>query len=60
MREIVIQHREKITNYNDRFCRDDAHTMYSNIIVTAVQAGFEANPCVRVGEALGLVSGTYR
>ena len=60
MREIVTQRRENITNYNDRFCPDDAHMMYSNIIVTAIQAGFEANPCVRVGEALGLVSSTHR
>jgi len=60
MREIVVRHRENIANDNDYFYRSDAHPMYSNIIVAAIQAGFEANPCVRVIEALGLVSSTRR
>jgi len=59
-REIVIRHREKIANDNDYVRYSDAHPMYSNIVVAAVQAGFEANPCVRVIEALGLVSSTHR
>ena len=39
-------------------CNDDpAHRLYSTTITASLQATFEADPCVRVVEALGIVSG---
>jgi hypothetical protein len=54
-REIVSRHREVIANENSYSCRDLAHQLYSGTIVTTLQAAFEADPCVRVAEALALV-----
>ena len=63
MRQIVTQHREKIVNdsrYNrttrDNECDDAVHRLYASTIVASLQAAFEEDPCVRVGEALGLAS----
>ena len=55
-REIVNRHREKIERSRD-FCKGDAaHQLYSGTIASSLQAAFEENPCVRVSEALGIVS----
>jgi len=55
MQQIVNQHREHIVR--DAFCCfETTRQLYSSIIVGTVQAAFEADPCVRVVEALGLVS----
>jgi hypothetical protein len=56
MRKILNRHRESITDIRLLQCCNDAHRLYSGIIVATLQAAFEANPCVQVGEALGLVS----
>ena len=62
MWEIMREHQKKIawgiwdTERNCYVCGDSAHQLYSSTIVTAIQAAFEANPCVRVTEALGIVS----
>ena len=54
MREIVDKHRKTIAvGYHP--CNDAAHTLYSGTIVATIQAAFEADPCVQVAEALGLV-----
>ena len=54
MREIVNKHHKDIADgYHP--CADAAHTLYSSTIVASIQAAFEANPCVQVAEALGLV-----
>jgi len=62
MREIAAQHREDIAeDIGGRHgCYSDVHKIYSGTIVAAIQAAFEADPCIRVAEALGLVSSTYR
>ena len=59
MREIVSRRREGIMDSGPGLCCDDAHRIYSSIMVVAVQAGFEADPCVRVAEELGLVSSVH-
>ena len=58
MREIVIQHQKHITSYHSslRDCSNNVHQLYSSNIVAPIQDAFEADPCVRVVEALGLVS----
>ena len=56
MRKIVNRNREAIMDTTPRQCYNDAHRLYSGIIVATLQAAFEANPSVQVGEALGLVS----
>ena len=58
MREIVSRHREKIMEDGRHPCTDETHSIYSSTIVFPIQAAFEADPCVRVVEALGLVSST--
>lgn len=61
MREIVSSHREHIGW--DRFpvhCRDDLHSLYSGTIAAAFQAAFEADPCVRAGDAVRWIPSTPR
>jgi len=58
MREIVGKHHETIAT-QPRFspCNDDlAHRLYSSTITASLRAAFEADPCVRVIEAVGIVS----
>ena len=58
-RQIVERHRAEIGMNRYYFCpsgHDDAHRLYSSIIASSLQAAFEENPCVRVIEALGIVS----
>jgi hypothetical protein len=54
MREIVHRHREVITSNELHRCGDSAHQLYSGTVVTTLQAAFEADPCVRVADALTL------
>jgi len=56
MRNIVRRHHKDIAKYNGRTCNDNPHSLYSSTIVAALQAAFEADPCVQVGEALGSIS----
>jgi len=56
MREIAGKHQKDIARNNSTSCADSAHRLYSGTIVATLQAAFEADPCVRVVEALGLVS----
>ena len=56
MREIVRKRQGKIAEDSHYRCNlDDVHRLYSSTIVAAVQAAFEADPCLRVAEALGSV-----
>jgi hypothetical protein len=54
MREIIRRHREYIAR-GSYPCQDIHHSIYSSAIVSTLQAAFEADPCVQVKEALGLV-----
>ena len=58
MRGIIKIHRQRIRDdeWNNSCPKDAAHRLYSGIIVASLQAAFEANPCVQVTEALGVVS----
>lgn len=56
MRDIVRDHHRVIANDGYPTCNDPAHQLYSSTIVASLQAAFEADPCVRVPEALGIVS----
>jgi len=58
MRQIVNQHQEDIAKGGGgpSSCTDTAHRLYYTAIVASTQAALEANPCIRVAEALGLVS----
>jgi len=58
MREIVERHRLRIQNdeWNYACPTEAAHELYSGTIVHSLQAAFEANPCIQVTEALGVVS----
>ena len=58
MRRIVETHQYRIEKekWNNSCPEDAAHKLYSGIIVTSLQAAFEANPCIQVTEALGVVS----
>ena len=56
MREIVGRHQAKIDGRFPTQCRDLVHSLYSGTIASTIQAAFEMDPCVRVGEALGLVA----
>jgi len=55
MQQIVSQHRGDIVD-DTHCCPATSNKLYSSTIVGAIQAAFEADPCVRVVEALGLVS----
>jgi len=57
MREIAGKHQTDIANSRSFSCGSDVHRLYSGTIVATIQAAFEADPCVGVVEALGLVSG---
>jgi len=54
MRKILSWHHDQISK-SDRTCRDTAHLLYPSTIVAAIRVAFEANPCVQVVEALGVV-----
>jgi len=58
MREIVKLHQKQIQQdtWNHPCPKDTVHYLYSGIIVASLQEAFEANPCVQVAEALGIVS----
>ena len=56
MREIVSGHREYIATDGYDSCTDDYHALYCTAIVAALQAAFEADPCVQVTAAFSLVS----
>ena len=58
MREIVSRHRSHITNTCYSGCDTKANTIFANNILTSIQAAFEADPCLRVVEALGLAATT--
>ena len=53
-REIVHRRRKVITSNDFHRCGDPAHQLYSGTVVTTLQAAFEADPCVRVADALTL------
>ena len=53
-REIVSSHQETIEWLYP--CNDMAHVLYFRAMATTLQAAFEENPCIRVVEALGIVS----
>ena len=56
-RQIVGEHQAEIRREGSPFCRDDtAHQLYTGAMTASIQAAFEGNPCVRVVEALGIVS----
>ena len=56
-RQIVGEHQAEIRREGSPFCRDDtAHQLYTGAMTASIQAAFEENPCVRVVEALGIVS----
>ena len=60
MREIVSQRQNKIASDYGCNCNSHAYTLYADRITAWIQAAFEADPCVRAVEALGLVSsGAY-
>ena len=54
MRQIVNRHHQKISGSYHR-CTDISHPLYSSTIVFTLQVAFEADPCIQVSEALGLV-----
>jgi len=57
MRAIVKSHQQRIQLDRQGACPSDAaHQLYSSTITASLQAAFEANPCVQVTEALGIVS----
>jgi hypothetical protein len=55
MREIIRRHHGYIARSSGYSCNDNHHSIYSSTIVSTLQAAFEADPCVQVKEALGLV-----
>ena len=55
-REIVSMHRTRIERHHGLCQNDAAHRLYSVAIASSLQAAFEENPCVRVTEALGILS----
>lgn len=61
MRKIVNKHHKDIAGDTGGLwghsCQDAAHKLYSSTIVAAVQAAFEADPCIQVEKALGVVLG---
>ena len=59
-REIVSRHRTRIAGAHYRGCDTKAHTIYATDIVAPIQAAFEADPCVRVTEALALAASITR
>ena len=62
MREIISFHRRNIARPPWEWCDTKAHTIYATAIVAPIQAAFEADPCVRVAEALSLaakLTGTF-
>jgi len=56
MREILSERRAEIERNIPSTCRNPAHQLYTGTIVASLQAAFEANPSVRVAEALGILS----
>ena len=56
MREIVKRQQQHIQwDWSPSCPRDATHHLYSGIIAASLQAAFEANPCIQVAEALGVV-----
>ena len=60
MRAIVSSHQSKIALDFKYGCNDYAHILYASNITGPIQAAFEADPCIRVVEALGLVPSAAR
>ena len=56
MREILREGRANFVKSLTWPCNDTSHHLYSGAIAASLQAAFEANPCVQVVEALGIVS----
>ena len=55
-REIVSKHRARIEGDRGLCPSDAAHRLYPSTMTSSLQAAFEENPCIRVAEALGIVS----
>ena len=56
IRGIVSRHQKHIAMDYTARCDPNAHALYASNIVAPIQAAFEADPCVRAVEALGLVA----
>ena len=56
MHKIVGKHHKAIATRSYPCNDDPAHRLYSSTIAASLQAAFEADPCVRAVEALGIVS----
>jgi len=58
MREILRDRRAEFERNLPSPCCNAFHQLHAGTVVTSLQAAFEANPCVRVAEALGIVFST--